>query len=413
MKRSALIAQYILIAALACKVLSEVWYSVTFAFPYESFEISDWLINYEGGFVRRGIIGQLLLSAYTLVPFDVKTAIIAFDMVWFGLFVGLMVYVCRSRKWSLLPVVFALALISGGIPRYRRDYMMMLAIYGIYALYMRYLQHKRIGVLALVQLLVSVLIVIYEPVFFLLVPLMGVAYFCVHSEGSILRRLYCTAMAFGLPILTMAFVCTWKGDAGQAETIWASWNELFVRYPQVSGYPPVGAGVDFLGHDMWETFRFHADILFCINRWPEWTALSAAFLLILCYPLVYMFISRVPETNPADGTLCPNGQRAELSSVFLIQLVAMSPMLTVLSCDLERSIPYIVYTTYMFVQLAHTHGISVPQPDWLRKISETIQARMDQCWWLRSFGGYVSLYLCFLLILFAWMVAAKGNLILT
>ena len=128
MKNKSYIAQYIVIALLACKILHEIVFTVQFPFAYESFEISDWLINYEGGFVRRGLIGQILLGAYQIVPFDVKTVIIAFDLLWFALFAGLMINAFRHQRWSLLPFVFALALTNGGIPRVRRDYLIMLAI---------------------------------------------------------------------------------------------------------------------------------------------------------------------------------------------------------------------------------------------------------------------------------------------
>ena len=39
-------------------------YSFIYIPDYESYQISDWMINNEGGFVRRGLIGQL----QTFVP---------------------------------------------------------------------------------------------------------------------------------------------------------------------------------------------------------------------------------------------------------------------------------------------------------------------------------------------------------
>ena len=46
----------------------------TYSYDYKSFEISDWLINYEGGFVRRGVMGEIIYILYTYIPFSVKTA---------------------------------------------------------------------------------------------------------------------------------------------------------------------------------------------------------------------------------------------------------------------------------------------------------------------------------------------------
>ena len=36
------------------------WHNLMGAFVYSNFELDDWMINYEGGFVRRGLMGQLL-----------------------------------------------------------------------------------------------------------------------------------------------------------------------------------------------------------------------------------------------------------------------------------------------------------------------------------------------------------------
>ena len=42
---------------------------------YYSFDISDWLINYESGFIRRGIMGQILWEIEQLHLYDVRIAI--------------------------------------------------------------------------------------------------------------------------------------------------------------------------------------------------------------------------------------------------------------------------------------------------------------------------------------------------
>lgn len=411
-KRAAYSIHYVLIAALICKVLSEVWYSVTYVYPYEGFEISDWLINYEGGFVRRGLLGQLLLWAYQCVPFDMKTFIVAFDIIWLALFVGMMVYVCRKQRWSMLPVFFALAFISGGVPRHRRDYLMLLIIYGIYALYVLYNKRKRALFMVAVQALTSVLILIYEPAFFLTVPLLGLLYYSA-LEGHWFRRMVRTGLVFSVPTAVMALVCLWKGSPGQADVIWASWSNLFTRYPQAGSFPPIGEGVDFLGYDMWAVFYEHLDILYCVSRWPAWDAILAALLMVSCFPLVYAFTTRLPQVDHTQRTLSNNMQQGDLSSVFLIQLVAMTPMLTVLSCDPERTIPYIVFTTLMYVQLAHTHGVPVTQPQWLARDSQAIQAWLDRFQGINRFWGYTMLFIVFLLILFVWMILSHGGLLLS
>ena len=61
-------------------------YSFIYIPDYESYQISDWMINYEGGFVRRGLMGQLLLSANTIHTFDVRYAILIIELMSYILF---------------------------------------------------------------------------------------------------------------------------------------------------------------------------------------------------------------------------------------------------------------------------------------------------------------------------------------
>ena len=42
---------------------------------YRPFDVSDWLINYEGGFIRRGILGQILWELEQWHLYDVRIAI--------------------------------------------------------------------------------------------------------------------------------------------------------------------------------------------------------------------------------------------------------------------------------------------------------------------------------------------------
>ena len=44
-------------------------------YGYQTFQISDWMINYEGGFVRRGLIGQILWTIYQCHPYPIVYAI--------------------------------------------------------------------------------------------------------------------------------------------------------------------------------------------------------------------------------------------------------------------------------------------------------------------------------------------------
>ena len=99
---------------------------------FYQFGISDWLINYESGFVRRGLVGQLLLTLYNTCPFDIGIAIIATTYISVILLSAVVIYMFYKHKTSMfiLPTAFALGgffLIKATF--YRRDALMLLAIF--------------------------------------------------------------------------------------------------------------------------------------------------------------------------------------------------------------------------------------------------------------------------------------------
>lgn len=113
---------------------------------YQSFEISDWLINYEGGFVRRGLDGQLLYWLYQVWPFApvymVKCLVVTESV----FFLVLLLHVFRKEGWSLaiLPFgccLFFLFLRTGQ----RRDMFMLMGVYLIFLCYKRYLASAKMG----------------------------------------------------------------------------------------------------------------------------------------------------------------------------------------------------------------------------------------------------------------------------
>ena len=57
-------------------------------FPYK-YVFSDWLINYEGGFVRRGLFGHINYKISVITKFDLKNIIFFFQVLGYILYFGL------------------------------------------------------------------------------------------------------------------------------------------------------------------------------------------------------------------------------------------------------------------------------------------------------------------------------------
>ena len=58
--------------------------------------LSDWLINYEGGFVRRGLIGEIITNFSTLLSFKLRDSILIFQLFFFISYYLLIFLFCKN-----------------------------------------------------------------------------------------------------------------------------------------------------------------------------------------------------------------------------------------------------------------------------------------------------------------------------
>ena len=58
--------------------------------------LSDWLINYEGGFVRRGLIGELITNFSTIMSFKLRDSILIFQLFFFICYYFLVFLFCKN-----------------------------------------------------------------------------------------------------------------------------------------------------------------------------------------------------------------------------------------------------------------------------------------------------------------------------
>ena len=58
--------------------------------------LSDWLINYEGGFVRRGLIGELITNFSTISSFKLRDSILIFQLFFFISYYFLIILFCKN-----------------------------------------------------------------------------------------------------------------------------------------------------------------------------------------------------------------------------------------------------------------------------------------------------------------------------
>lgn len=357
-------------------------------FSYYSFEISDWLINYESGFVRRGIIGQLLYAIYQWHPYPVNVAIQCIYVGSFILFVYCIFRLFRKEGWSvfsLLCLAFLGRYLTARLVWFRRDFLMLLAVYVLFYLFRRYLQKRNVWTWVGIQVVSVLSILSHEATFFFSVPLLMCvwAFTRYRESGSFVKSVLSSLAFFALPLSAMCAVCIFKGDQSVVDAIWASWQPCMEQFPHTGGELNVHNGVNALAWDSKQTFHMHIFTNYLCNFHPEirYRYLPSALLTLFNFVLVYYFVTRINTVDLKWNRLKPLDVIC-MSNITLLQFAFMIPMFTVLSCDLGRTIPYWAFSTLFAYHFLHGEEVRFPSP--LTTCSTWLQQIIDRLKWLSS-----------------------------
>src|SRR5688572_3963879 len=105
------------------------------------FRVGDWLVNYEGGFVRRGLLGTPIISAATALATRPEWIVLALQAALYALFFVLLLALVRERRPSIWFLAFLLSPAALLFPLYdetvigRKD-VLFFAAFALYAWWM-------------------------------------------------------------------------------------------------------------------------------------------------------------------------------------------------------------------------------------------------------------------------------------
>ena len=105
------------------------------------FRVGDWLVNYEGGFVRRGLPGTPIISAATALATRPEWIVLALQAALYAVFFLLLLALVRERRPSIWFLAFLLSPAALLFPLYdeavigRKD-VLFFAAFALYAWWM-------------------------------------------------------------------------------------------------------------------------------------------------------------------------------------------------------------------------------------------------------------------------------------
>lgn len=354
-------------------------YSFIYIPEYETFQISDWMINYQDGFVRRGFIGEILLLANNIHTYNLRYTVLFIELIFYIWFFYIIFRIFLKYKWSLLGAMFLIACNTTSIAVYRRDFMMLCLCYFSYKYFFKYIKDNNNIAFVMSIMIMSVSIIIYEPIFFVMVPILVLQYW--YKSRKILK----TLLVFASPLVCMVLSCIFRGTKEQADIIWQSWIPYITQY---GGSENIGQAIAFLGFTNKEVFRMHFD-----SNFGNDTFLSVITLIIV-FSVAFFLCTHVPTIDSKNRRMVCNKHKNELSKIIIFQLLIQLPLFTILSCDYGRTIPMSLYTSFFIFHFSNETGIKVNVTDLSEKISDKIMNYFNS----RNIFNNVWLYIILILI---------------
>ena len=336
---------------------------------YTSFEISDWLISYEGGFVRRGLIGEFLYLIYNLYNYDVKLFILLTNASFFIWLAFLTYRVCHKLRAFSFPPLLIFCGVMMPFSWYRRDFLVLTLVYYIFMLFAKYLATGSRKSLFFFVILLSLCVLIHEASFFFTVPLLALLLWFKKDEKIFSTEKTKTCLAvFALPLITMAMTCFMKGSESIAQEIWESWTPIFLAYPESDALPEVGCGVAFLQRGVLSTAGYHLELNYCIWGYPLIVCIQRIIGVLISLYIIYFLFTYNPRIDfkKMDVSI---GKQNGISNILLVQYFFMIPMFTILSCDFGRTIPYCVISSLFAYYHLIQNNICIHLPHFVSRLS--------------------------------------------
>lgn len=309
---------------------------------------SEFFINFQNGFVRRGIVGELLFQSYKIHAFPIKTFILTGCII---IFFGLFFFFLRKFKqhnycWWLL---FSPLFLNFPVFIVRKDYLLYFFLIGI--IYLLQSAHTSALKKTLAFFLISSGLFIHEAFIFY----GGALYIMLMLSTK--NNKYLNYIYVCLTIGILALLSIFKGNIDTAHTIIKSWNSILPDQPLIyQYYNSIGA----IGWESRDTFLMHLKF----NVGEENTGIIIRpIIAVMAYYMFTNFLIVFQESK--------NGIQEKKNAISLLYssaIICLIPMLTILSCDTGRVFQYATVTTFSAFIILPNRRIVNMYPTWYKEL---------------------------------------------
>lgn len=330
--------------------------SIVVGFSKESWNITEFLINYEGGFVRRGLLGSIILNIYHLTGLNPYALILLIC----GLaYLALVLFFVRSfvkKGYPLFVLPFGFFLgnpIIGGF-WVRKDTLIILIFISI----IYFAVKKSNWSLILVNLFFILGLLIHESIGFFCFPILTLILLSKNkllnrSGHSFIKPIVISVSQLLPSILTFLCVLYFKGSKHIADQIWNSWKPIAFPIQDMND-TKIPAAIDGISWSLKEGLSVTVDTLkdFKDNIYSPfaWTIILAVIYYILT------------NTDRLDFKIFKyksshNFNKSNISNSLIFQLLTIVPLF-ILGCDYGRWVFYWVTSSFAVILLVPEKELS-------------------------------------------------------
>ncbi len=347
---------------------------------HDSFQLTEWLINYSGGFVRRGLPGTVISFVAGWSGIQANYLIIVFSFLCYGI----LVFWFLHRATRKFPAILILSCVVLGFPAYQESIVRKDCLGLLFLLLCLSIKHSRLPrhfSIPTINLIAIAAILSHEAFAFYGLPALII--FGHRNESpvtfhGILKR----SLALLPAVLCFLCVTRMHGTPEIAQAVNDSWLPLWkVIDPTNPNLEVPAASIQALGWSPEKGLSLGLTLLTSgIYQPAAWIILFA-----VSFGLIVLFIGR--DTERDDASIMDS--RIRVSALLLMQLIFISPLF-LLGYDYGRWLFFWVASSIML----HTKEIDAPL--WTRSAvtalfqktrAEHILSRLPaKDWYLLFFG---------------------------
>lgn len=341
---------YIYLAGLLYKFSRRV-YSIFFDFDItdRGLGVGEFLINYQGGFVRRGLLGEILLKLCNYTSIEPHYIIFTVTALSFLLLSFYLLAKFKQKGYSLyiLPLCFFLGTM---IPEFflRKDSILM-----IFFILTVTLLGKKINTthkLFLINLLIICTLLIHESFAFFTIPISTLLLSVNWKNEQNFTKSIIYAVASLIPSIIAFFILmNYVGNSEISNAITDSWLPLY-NYKETF----ISGSIDYLMNA-----NLYDEISLTVNN--NILSFDEQIFKGLVWPVIFIVIYYISANiltvfNTVKGQLT-DSDKNNLSSILIFQFISIIPLLIV-ARDYSRFIFYWVCSSYIIFILVKREKLS-------------------------------------------------------